>query len=140
MNKEKLFLGFLLLGLISCGPSKEEQAAEEKRKIDSTVAATKEQMQAEQSKKDSIKLDNQKKAIQKKAENEKKEAIKDSIENRYIELKSELAMQQTKMRNIQEFHIGRTNDEKESQIYYQTKVIEKLNLEINEVRAKIKEN
>jgi len=96
----------------SCGPSREEIAAELRR---SEAIA------------DSINAENQREA-------ERQALLKQEL----IELKANLAGAQAKLNSINEFKLLRTQDEKAEQVADQTRIIEELNSKIEEVQTQIK--
>ncbi len=127
MTKTKnTFVGIALLTLVACGQSKEQQAAEEKHKMDSTAQATKTELLHQQALQDSIK--------QAKIQQEQN---KETLTNNLVDLKGRLAAAQSKMSDIQSFQFGRSHDEKDQQIANQTKVIEELKIQIADLETQL---
>ncbi len=118
-------ISFLLF--ISCGPSAEQKAAKEKAKMDSVAAATalniKQQQESDAASQTAAAED---------------AANQDALKNQLIELKAQLAGEETKMDDIKKFHLGRLDSEKEQQIADQTAVIERLKNAIIDVDNQIK--
>lgn len=110
--------------IISCGPSKAEQEFKEKEKMDSVAQATKTDITRKQAIQDSLS------AIA---------ANQAAMKKQLIDLKSQLAAQQSEMDNIQGFHLGRSRDEKAQQIGDQTKVVETLKSQISDLEKQITE-
>jgi hypothetical protein len=133
MLSNKLQNAILIIGLtalIACGQSKEEQAAAEKHKMDSIANASAQNAKAEllkqQAMQDSI---NEAKMIE--------ETNLETNKMRLIELKGELAGAKSKMQDIQSFQLGRSHADKDIQIAEQTKVIEQLKVQIEELENEI---
>jgi hypothetical protein len=116
-------LGISLLTIMSCGPNAEQKAAAEKVKMDSVAKAT---------------MDNIKQTEEAQKSKEEDEANQEALKNQLIEMKAQLAGEQTKMDDIKKFHLGRLDSEKEQQVASQTAVIEKLNNDINDIQKQIK--
>jgi hypothetical protein len=120
---------FVIFFFSACGPSKEEQAAAEKEKMDSIVkvteAAVKFKFEMRLSLLDSIKMV--------KSENK-------YLENQITEYKGNLAVAIDRMAAIKEFQFGRTPDEREQQIRNQTILIDRIQKHIsnqeNEILSK----
>ncbi len=123
MKKAIISLTSLVLLLSACGPSKEEQEAKEKAKMDSVANATQNNIVRQQAIQDSIT-----------AAGANQEAMKQQL----IDLKSQLAAEQTKMDDVQGFKIGRSEDEKQQQVADQTKVIETIKGQISDLEKQIK--
>src|ERR1035437_7683063 len=126
--------GISLFVFISCGPNAEKNAAEKKEKRDSVAQATKNQIAKEKAKQDSIAASEANKAATEAETAVNQEALK----NQLIELKAQLAGEETKMDDIKKFHIGRLDSEKEQQIANQTVVIERLKNAITDDENQIK--
>jgi hypothetical protein len=122
---KKLLTTILLVNsiLISCGPSAEQIAAEEKRKLDSVAATAQQQI-----------LDQQ--AVERAAAEEA--ANQEMLKQQLIEFKAQLAGAEAKLQNINQFQFGRTSDEKVSQITDQTRVVEEIKAQITDVEKQIK--
>lgn len=121
---KKIIYAFVTLTIFlsSCGPSKEQIAAEEKRKLDSAAAAGQQQL-----------LDQQAadQALADEAMNQ------ETLKQQLIELKSQLAAEEIKMQDIQSYKLLRTVDEKAQQVGDQTKIIEELKNQITETEKQI---
>jgi len=117
---------FVIFFFSACGPSKEEQAAAEKAKMDSIVkvteAAVKFKFEMRLSLLDSIKMV--------KSENK-------YLENQITEYKGNLAVAIDRMAAIKEFQFGRTPDEREQQIRNQTILIDKIQKHISTLMNEI---
>ena len=138
MTKTKfLFLSTAIIFLSSCGQSKEQQAADEKRKMDSTATATKNEIVRSQFVMDSIKTHDQAMKDSIKQTNEINQARTEVEKSTLIELKGRLAAEESKMQDIQSFQLGRAHSEKEQQIASQTKVIESLKLKIADIEKEL---
>src|ERR1043165_9591204 len=61
----------------------------------------------------------------------------EKLRNLLIDLKSQLAGEQTKLESIEGFHLLRSPDEKAQQVADQTKVIEEIRSKISEVQKHI---
>lgn len=110
--KKILKLSFLLLLTIqACGPSRAE--------IEANILRA-------QAVADSINAE-----FQRQAEEQA------SLKQKLIDLKSQLAGAETKLLSIEEFKILRTQDEKAQQVEDQTRVIEELKSQIEEVEKQI---
>lgn len=123
MKKTITTIALLTTILTSCGPSQEEIAAREKIKTDSIAQAAQQQL-----------LDQQ--AAEQEEINES--ANQESLKQQLIELKSQLAGEETKMQNIQEYKLLRTPEEKAQQVSDQTRIIEELTQQISETKKQIK--
>lgn len=110
MKKTITFFATLLL-LSACGPSAEEMAAREKIKTDSIAQAAKQEL-----------LDQQAKA-------EKVAALKQQL----IELKAQLAGEEARLESVQQFHLLRSAARKAEEVANQTRVVEELRAQIEEV-------
>lgn len=107
---KKYLLSFLLLSFItSCGPSAADIA--------------------------NIERAAQEELLRHQAEVERQNELK----NMRIQLKSRLAGEEAKLKSIEEFHLLRTADEKAQQVADQTRVIEKLKSQIEEVQTQIRD-
>jgi hypothetical protein len=109
MKKLILFLPLIAISMVACGPSKAEIKA-------------KAQLQAMQD------------SIANAAEQQKQDQLKQQL----IELKSQLAAEETKMQDIQEWKLGRAESEKEQQVADQTRVMEQLKSQISDTQNQIK--
>jgi predicted component of type VI protein secretion system len=109
--------------LTSCGPSAEQIANEEKRKLDSASMAGQ-----------NLILEKQAAAEAEANEAANQEALKIQL----IELKSQLAGQEAKLNDTEQFKFLRTADEKAEQVAVQTKIIEELKAQILEIEKQIK--
>lgn len=119
-------LALLSISIISCGLSKEELAKKEQARIDSIKKATEDSIHRQQALNDSIQAALAEDALA-------QEANKEQL----IDLKSQLAAEESKMESIQQWKLGRTEDEKAQQIGDQTKVIESLKMQISDLEKKI---
>ena len=119
-------LALLSISIISCGLSKEELAKKEQARIDSIKKATEDSIHRQQALNDSIQTALAEDALA-------QEANKEQL----IDLKSQLAAEESKMESIQQWKLGRTEDEKAQQIGDQTKVIESLKMQISDLEKKI---
>lgn len=118
-TKQNLILSIALISMVACGPSKEQQAAEEKRKNDSIAQAAKTELLHQQAVDDSVKSDKMVKEVT-------NELTKSSL----VDAKGKLAAAESKMEDIKAYHIGRSHADKDKQIEEQTKVIEELKNQI----------
>lgn len=120
---KKIILVFPLTALmLACGLSKEEAASIEKAKMDSVVKATEANIASEKAIQDSIDAV----AIN-------QEALKAQL----IELKGQLAGEESKLNSTEEFKLLRTADEKAAQIAEQTKIVEEIKAQIAEIEKQI---
>jgi hypothetical protein len=122
MKKTIVTIVILTTILTSCGPSAEQVAAEEKRKLDSATIAGQQQL-----------LDQQATA-QAEAEAAAQQEI---LKQQLIDLSAQLAGEESKLNSIGEFKLLRTVDEKAAQIAEQTKVVMELKAQIAEVEQQI---
>lgn len=122
MKRLELLIPFSVL-LSACGPSQEELAARQIFLMDSVTNATEQRIKREKQIEDSITLI--------KAEIQAKKY-------RLIELKGQLAGEESKLSSLQDFHFLRTANEKASQVAEQTKIIEELRIQIKELEESIK--
>jgi len=122
MKKTIVTIVILTTILTSCGPSAEQVAAEEKRKLDSATMAGQQQL-----------LDQQATA-QAEAEAAAQQEI---LKQQLIDLSAQLAGEESKLNSIGEFKLLRTVDEKAAQIAEQTKVVMELKAQIAEVEKQI---
>jgi hypothetical protein len=122
MKKTIATIAILTTVLTSCGPSAEQVAAEEKRKLDSATAAGQQQL-----------LDQQATA-QAEAEAAAQQEI---LKQQLIDLNAQLAGEESKLNSTEEFKLLRTADEKAAQIAEQTKVVMELKAQIAEVEKQI---
>ncbi len=113
----------LLMGFIACGPSKAELEAKEKAKMDSVAAATTKAIADEQA---------AQAATEAEAQNQ------ESLKQQLIELKSQLAAEQTKLDDAQIPKLFRTEDEKAQEIADQTRAVETLKSQIRDTEKQIK--
>jgi hypothetical protein len=111
MKKTISLIIVALTFLSSCGPSKAEKELMEMR---AKIVA------------DSINAEMQKEA-------EKQAELKQEL----IDLKAQLAGEEVKLQSINEFTLLRTKDEKAQQITDQTRIVEELKAQIEEVKAQI---
>jgi len=123
MKKIITTIALLTSVLTSCGPSAEQIAAEEKRKLDSATAAGQQQLLEQQA------------AAQAEAD---EAANQEALKQELIDLKSQLAGEEAKLKDIEQFKLLRTADEKAEQIATQTKIVEELKAQIAEVEKQIK--
>jgi hypothetical protein len=122
MKKTIVTIVILTTILTSCGPSAEQVAAEEKRKLDSATMAGQQQL-----------LDQQATA-QAEAEAAAQQEI---LKRQLIDLSAQLAGEESKLNSTGEFKLLRTADEKAAQIAEQTKVVMELRALIAEVEKQI---
>ena len=120
MKKTIATIAILTTVLTSCGPSAEQVAAEEKRKLDSATAAGQQQL-----------LDQQATAQAEAA------AQQEILKQQLIDLNAQLAGEESKLNSTEEFKLLRTADEKAAQIAEQTKVVMELKAQIAEVEKQI---
>jgi hypothetical protein len=111
MKKSILTIAVLSTMLIACGPSAAEIAAKAKQEL----------------------LDQQAADAAAAAEVANREALKQQV----VELKAQFAGEESKMDAIQQWQLGRTEDEKAQQISDQTRVIEELKNQISETEKQI---
>jgi len=111
-----------LFGLLSCGQSAEEKVAAEKHKMDSTAAATKQQMETKLALQDSIKQTT---------------SNKEMMEMQLTNAKGDLAAANDKMGKIKEWQFGRTPGEREQQVKGQTMLIDELGNNIKNLETAI---
>ncbi len=123
MKKTIMTISILTAVLISCGPSAEQAAAQEKRKLDSATAAGQQQL-----------LDQQATAQAEADEAANQEALKLQL----IDLKGQLAGEESRLNSTEQFTLLRKADEKATQIAEQTKIVEELKAQIIEVEKQIK--
>ena len=123
MKNNLILIPLLAISTIACGPSKEELAAKEKAKMDSVAQATQNSIARQQAIQDSI---------------TNAAASNEAMKQQLIDFKAQLAAEQSKLDNIQDFKIGRSEDEKAQQIADQTKVVEQLKSQINDLEKQIK--
>jgi hypothetical protein len=122
MKKTIVTIVILTTILTSCGPSAEQVAAEEKRKLDSATMAGQQQL-----------LDQQATAQAEAEAAAQQEVLKQQL----IDLSALLAGEESKLNSIGEFKLLRTVDEKAAQIAAQTKVVMELRAQIAEVEKQI---
>ncbi len=123
MRKSISTIAVLTSVFVSCGPSPEQIALEEKRKLDSATFAGQQQLLKQQAEE------------QAKAE---EEARQESLKQQLIDLKSQLAGEEVKLKDIEHFKFLRSIDEKVEQIAEQTKSIEEIKAQIAEIESQIK--
>ena len=123
MKKTIATIAILTSVITSCGPSAEQIAAEEKRKLDSATAAGQQQLLEQQA------------AAQAEAD---EAANQEALKQQLIDLKSQLAGEEAKLNDTEQFKLLRTADEKAEQIAAQTKIVEELKAQIEEVEKQIK--
>ena len=109
--KKTITLFTTLLLLSACGPSAEQVAAREKIKNDSIALAAKQEL-----------LDQQAKA-------EKVAALKQQL----IELKAQLAGEEARLQSVAEFHLLRSASREAEEVANQTRVVEELRAQIEEL-------
>ena len=140
MKKTIITIASLIITLISCGPSKEQIAAEGTRKNDSAIESKQQQLIEKQAKEQAAFEAGQQQLIEQQA---KEQADAEASNNQYalkqqlIDLKSQLAAEESKMDDIQGIKLFRTQDEKSQQIADQTRVIEELKNQIIETEKQI---
>ncbi len=122
MKKTITTIAVLVSVLTACGPSKEQIAAEEKRKLDSAATAGQQQLLQQQA-------DDQAKV--------EAAANQDALKQQLIDLKGQLAAAESRLDDIQKWKLGRSEDEKAQQIEDQTKVIEDLKNQIADTEKQI---
>lgn len=115
MKANSIIIIAALAGLSACGPSREEMAIREQFKTDSISKAAQEELLNQQ-------------RIQ-----ERRTQLKLEL----VELKSKLAGAKQKMDHVLEFDLFRTDEEKTQQVESQTKIIESLELMIEETKAQL---
>lgn len=118
MKKSILLLPLITSLFVACGPSKEETAAIEKAKMDSVAKATEDNIARQKAIQDSIAI---------------VAANQEEIKAQLIELKGQLAGEESKLNSVEQFKLLRTADEKAAQIAEQTKVVEELKAQIAEL-------
>lgn len=123
MKKTITLLSLVIFSLSACGPSKEEQAIKEKAKMDSVAQATANNIARQQAIQDSIAAD---------AANQ--EALKEQL----INLKAKLEAEQVKLNDTEQFKLLHSKDEKAQQIEEQTKVVEQLKSQIEDIQKQIR--
>ena len=123
MKKTIATIAILTSVITSCGPSAEQIAAEEKRKLDSATAAGQQQLLEQQA------------AAQAEAD---EAANQEALKQQLVDLKSQLAGEEAKLNDTEQFKLLRTADEKAEQIAAQTKIVEELKAQIEEVEKQIK--
>jgi len=109
MKKTFILIPLIIASIISCGPSKAETAA-------------KAQLQAMQD------------SIANAAEQQRQDALKQQL----IDFKSQLAAEQSKLDDTEKWKLLRSEDEKAQQIGEQTKVVEQLKSQIDDLEKQIK--
>ena len=120
--KTTITIATLTISLLSCGPSKQELEANQKRQLDSASAAGQQQV-----------LDQQ--ASEQALANEA--ANQEILKQQLIDLKAQLAAEESKLNDIKQWKLGRTEDEKAQQISDQTRIIEELKNQIIETDKQI---
>jgi hypothetical protein len=120
--KKTITIATLTISLLSCGPSKQELEANQKRQLDSASAAGQQQV-----------LDQQ--ASEQALANEA--ANQEILKQQLIDLKAQLAAEESKLNDIKQWKLGRTEDEKAQQISDQTRIIEELKNQIIETDKQI---
>ncbi len=117
INMKKLFTILLILVLSSCGPSAEEIAAREKIKNDSIALAAKEELLREQEKAEKI----------------------SQLKQQLIELKAQLAGEESRLESIHGFHFLRSKGTKAEEVANQTRVLEELKAQLEETQLQLSE-
>lgn len=114
MNKIKIsILGLIFLAIASCGPSAEEKAIIEKARMDSIADATQRAVELRTKLESNLKI----------------------IEGNIVTLKAELDVEKNEMEKIQEFHLMRTDAERQQQVREQSKRIQSLESQIQEQKV-----
>lgn len=112
--------------LYACGPSAEQKAAMQKMHDDSVKAATLAQARRQaalaQARADSAKA---------------AQAMLAKLQQELIDTKARLDAANDEMSNIRGFHIGRTQSERDAQIEQQSKYIQELTQQADELQKKI---
>ncbi|MGZ3862496.1 MAG: hypothetical protein ACXVPN_02725 [Bacteroidia bacterium] len=109
MYKKLIISSVLLIGMYSCGPSKAETEAK-------------------------IRLQTIQDSITEAAEQQKQEELK----NQLIDLKSQLAAEESKLNDVEKWQLLRSESEKTQQIADQTKIVETLKSQISDIQKQIK--
>jgi hypothetical protein len=122
MKKSILLLPLFVITFVACGPSKEEIAAIEKIKMDSVAKATENNIARQKAVQDSI---------------DAVAANQENLKAQLIELKGQLAGEESKLNSTEQFKLLRTADEKAAQIAEQTKIVEGLKVQIAELEKQI---
>ena len=122
MKKTILTIATLTIFLTGCGPSKEQLEAQQKRQLDSATTAGQQQL-----------LDQQ--ANEQASVNEA--ANQEALKQQLIDFKAQVAAEESKLNDIQDWKLGRTADEKAQQISDQTRIIEELKNQIIETDKQI---
>ena len=121
---KKTILLFSLIGItfVACGPSKEEAAALEQIKMDSVAKATENNIARQKAIQDST---------------DAFAANQEELKSQLINLKGELAGEESKLNSTEQFKLLRSADEKAAQIAEQTKIVEELKAQIADIEKQI---
>lgn len=122
MNQAILSIAAFIIILTGCGPSKEQIATEERRKLDSALAVG-----------HSLLLPDQTPQPETAADAARQEILK----TQFVELKAQLVAEEAKLDNINQFIILRNEAEKEQQIADQATVVENLKSQIEDTRKQL---
>jgi TolA-binding protein len=104
----KFFTALLMIACVSCGPSAEEKARAEKARLDSVENATKKAMEMKQT----------------------LESQLQEMSNALTSAKADLDVANSDMNKIQEFHLLRTDSERDQQVHDQSIKIQNLQKDI----------
>src|ERR1700751_1471352 len=109
MYKKLIISAALLIGICSCGPSKAETEAKNRlQEVQDSIANAAEQQRQSQ------------------------------LKEQLIDLKSQLAAEEAKLNDTEKWQLLRSESEKAQQIADQTKVVETLKSQIDDVQKQIK--
>lgn len=109
MKKHLFFLPFIIASLNSCGPSKSETEAKERLQV-----------------------------VQDSLSNAADAAKQEELKQQLINLKAQLAAEQSKLDDTETWKLLRSEDEKAQQIAEQTKIVEQLKSQISDISKQIK--
>lgn len=135
-------LKFMLLSitLSSCGPSAEQKAAQDKRLLDSINNFKEEQIVEEKRKLDSASAAGKQQLLeqQQAEQNEANEAYEqEKLKQQIIDLNSRLEAEKERLSDLKLPKLLRTADEKAKQIESQSRTVEELKLEIDNLKKQL---
>jgi hypothetical protein len=140
MKRTALKIMLLSLVLISCGPSVEQKAAQEKRLLDSINNSKEQQIVEEKRKLDSASAAGKQQLLeqQQAEQNDANEAIEqENIKQQIIDLNSRLEAEKERLSDLKLPKLLRTADDKAKQIESQTRIVEELKSEIVNLKKQI---
>ncbi len=121
-----IFTALIALSTFSCGPSAEEKAKVEQAKADSIKAATEDAMKQKFAVKE---------ALQSKLQNAT--SYLEKLNEQLVNTKASLDVANSDMDKIKEFHVMRTNSEREEQVRAQSIKIQSIQSNISNIEQTI---